>query len=433
MSEEKETFPQEENKAEGEVLKLLAITHGPGCPDGAGSAYVIDTYFRTIKSLKTITHIRVNPDSALKTIKKKMERINREGEMNFYQVVSCDVGYTGKDIKELIDMFPGIIILDHHISSFKDIVSFFNQKKASIDFNLVKTMDDCRELDLTLPGNYVYDPKKSGVGLAWRKFFYAGRKIPKILAYIEDKDLWTPGYNKGGEYSTLGLPYSKEINEGIWHTLDMNPVVYNPETKEETYEWDKWDEMIEKEEESLEYLKRKGEVLLEATRKRVEELGKKFSIFEFEVPGGENEITRIYNCAELNTAEHISELGNHVVNQKDKNGNYKCEIALMWRYDSEEDKYICSMRSRGDVDVSTICKKYGGGGHVPAAAMSIKNIFEIIKPEKYQKELRDKEYMTELKSLRSTFDILMTIIIFIFAITQGAMYFNWTYNDHCDV
>ena len=48
-----------------------------------------------------------------------------------------------------------------------------------------------------------------------------------------------------------------------------------------------------------------------------------------------------------------------------------CDFAILWRYDHIYEKYNLSMRSNNKVDVSEICKKFGGGGHKNAAGCSI--------------------------------------------------------------
>lgn len=54
------------------------------------------------------------------------------------------------------------------------------------------------------------------------------------------------------------------------------------------------------------------------------------------------------------------------------------EVGVIIRQ-KEEGKFKISMRSTGDTDVSAICKKFGGGGHVKAAGCTMEGELEDIK------------------------------------------------------
>ena len=49
--------------------------------------------------------------------------------------------------------------------------------------------------------------------------------------------------------------------------------------------------------------------------------------------------------------------------------NPDIKIAMIWYVDKESVRI--SLRTRGDVDVSEIAAKYGGGGHKPASGFEI--------------------------------------------------------------
>ena len=64
--------------------------------------------------------------------------------------------------------------------------------------------------------------------------------------------------------------------------------------------------------------------------------------------------------------ELTSDLGNSLSNRDE------CDFAILWRYDHEYESYSLSLRSNNKVDVSLICKQFGGGGHKNAAGCNIK-------------------------------------------------------------
>jgi len=54
---------------------------------------------------------------------------------------------------------------------------------------------------------------------------------------------------------------------------------------------------------------------------------------------------------------------------------YDLSVNFMW----VNDKWVVNLRSKGSLDVSTIAKSYGGGGHKNASGFQyIGNIFDII-------------------------------------------------------
>jgi hypothetical protein len=63
--------------------------------------------------------------------------------------------------------------------------------------------------------------------------------------------------------------------------------------------------------------------------------------------------------------EIVSELGNALSSRP------QCDFAILWNYDHINEKYNVSMRSTDKVDVSVICKKFGGGGHPNASGCKL--------------------------------------------------------------
>lgn len=358
-----------------QTFNILAITHGPGCMDGAGSSWVIHNYYKnqcTDTVDYNVVHFRVDPGKAFETISAKFNNV----EPGFFaKVISCDVGYSGKDMKMLIDMFPDIVIIDHHLSSLRDIAVFYNQHNdKKIDTTNVATIAASEPF---LPPNYMYNNDESGATLAWQ-YFYGTTPAPMTLQYIKDRDIWK-----------FELPDSKEMTTGIFEMLSSNP---------ET--WDTWDAFISDETKHLAQALDIGRVICCLNTRRIMELSTKFSRFNYTIDN------KTLKGAHLNTAEHISDLGNYVVNMKDDEGKYLYDFAVLWRYNERDDIYNCSLRSRNDVDVSVICKKYGGGGHSSAAGMSINNIFELVNPKKFIREMDSKKYNADLETVNCKIDTL---------------------------
>lgn len=222
-----------------------------------------------------------------------------------------------------------VIILDHHIS---------NQKEY-----------------LDKPQNVFFDMKKSGVGMCWEHFF-PDVEMPHFMRLVQDRDLWK------FEYSD-----TKNFCEGLYFTtsstdsLEQNIEILNK---------------LFKEPESINYYIKLGELLNKNKDNKIKYLTDKY-------------IEKIYNyeghkvCMVNVENELVSELGNALSSRPE------CDFAILWRYDHVYEKYNVSMRSSDKVDVSQICKKFGGGGHKNAAGCSLtEHPIKIFHQDK-QKELID--------------------------------------------
>ncbi len=326
-------------------VNVLAITHGPMCFDGAASAFVIDRFFKTKTDGNNynVTHFRVNPANAFDAIREKFGN----SANTFNHVISCDVGYSGKDLQSLIALFPSVKVIDHHISSFRDIARHYNPDK---NFTEESSIASIYEANAIFPEQYLYNNDKSGAMLAW-EYLNPGTDAPDTIKYIQDNDLYK-----------FTLPDSKMITKGIFVMLDSNP----------NGGWDSWTDFVENEKTKLVEAKEIGKVVVMLNKKRIEELSGKVVKFAYVIDG------KTYTGAHLNTSELVSDLGNYIVNMKDAAGNYMYDFAAMWSYDdSNTGNYYCSLRSRGDLDISTICRKFGGGGHAAAGAMTISCIQQL--------------------------------------------------------
>jgi nanoRNase/pAp phosphatase (c-di-AMP/oligoRNAs hydrolase) len=118
---------------------------------------------------------------------------------------------------------------------------------------------------------------------------------------------------------------------------------------------------------------------------------------QFLIEQKNKEITRIINSSRIiqvgsyrvyfanNTSSSItSDLGNQMVKVKDSDGNYVCDYSLTWAYDSKNNEYRVSMRSRNEndqgVNVGQIAKTLSpnGGGHYSAGGFSTPNLWNTL-------------------------------------------------------
>lgn len=204
-----------------------------------------------------------------------------------------------------------VIILDHHVSNMKE----YTYKLENVYFNM----------------------DKSGVGMAWEFFMKDETKMPDFLKMIQDRDLWK-----------FQIEKTKEFCEGFYLAST------SCESLEEVLKL--YEELLDNPDKIKKYIDM-GKILLKQKMIKVNYLKDKLI-----------EKTYIYKghkvCMANTDGDIVSDLGNALSLDE------RCDFAILWRYDHISEKYNVSMRSSDKVDVSIICKEFGGGGHKNAAGCS---------------------------------------------------------------
>ncbi len=179
----------------------------------------------------------------------------------------------------------------------------------------------------------IVDLNESGATLTWKQLF-PKKKVPKILQYVRDKDLWL-----------WKLPHSREISADlreVQNIFDPTKPVWKKLLHGQTSK--QWKEMIERGKHSRCIL-----------RQRLEKAAKRgFLAF---LNG-----TQVFA---VNWSEDSSDLGEMIYQE------LKHPVAAIFSYNGEG--WTFSLRSNS-VDVSKIAVHYGGGGHPGAAGFRTPNI-----------------------------------------------------------
>jgi uncharacterized protein len=245
-------------------------------------------------------------------------------------VLIMDVAYRKDILKEIFEKAKKVVFIDHHLSiadDSMDIVSNFGKND-----------------DIVL----VYDEKKSGATLTWN-YFFKDKKIPLFLRFIEDQDTGKWEFNNTRSFIfALKTYYDTTPNE---KTLN------------------KWKNLFDKM--NVAKLVKKGEHMKDYNDYLAKiNLGKhsrKFFPSEKIFEMGKNIFSKVgqYDVAVFNGAQcpSVTELSILALER------LKCDICIFWNLNIDKNEYVISMRSI-NVDVSEICKKFGGGGHKLAAACS---------------------------------------------------------------
>lgn len=233
------------------------------------------------------------------------------------RVILVDFSYPRNKLEALADVANRVKVYDHHKTAAEDLRSWTG-------------------------GQVVFDVERSGAGIAWDEF-HQGAAVwlglrPRLVSYVEDRDLWR-----------WALPDSHEVSEYIFSVGRT---------------FAQWDQLSEGLEHYYEQIVEAGRTLLRAKRVRVEKVCENARWIEL----GGNEIgpgvsTKRHRIPVVNAAWDFSEIG-----------EYLCEkfpdAPCGGYYFDRDDKRQWGFRSRGDFDVSALCKQYGGGGHAAAAGFT---------------------------------------------------------------
>lgn len=268
----------------------LVIYHA-NCTDGFGAAYAAWKLLGDRADYHAAKHGETPPD-----VKGK-------------NVVVLDFSYDNATTKKLMKSAKNFLIIDHH-------------KSAMVELHDVT----CTRFDMN----------HSGAMLAW-KFFHPGKEAPRMIKFIEDRDLWK-----------WEIPYSKEFSAAF----DMVP-----------YDFEEFDKYLD--DSAVDNAQERGAYILAYSKTVISKIAKQA------VPrklGGKDILV-------VNSPHWMSEIGAAL--------SPKCDFAAIWFYDHETRQVKVSLRAHHeDSDVSEIAKKYGGGGHRKAAGfalpanISIETIFD---------------------------------------------------------
>lgn len=278
----------------GESKKNILVLYHGGCNDGFGGAW-----------------------AAWKKFGSKAEYIPMNRNDNFKvpvgkEIYFIDYLFPEVTIKEYIAKNKRVTAIDHHVSM---------RESAKLTYEPSFSLDN------------------SGAVLAW-KYFHPNKKVPLLLSYIEDRDLWR-----------FKMPKAKEILSGTNFS------------EENTYTFKGFDALVKNFEKSTFRNKciQDGKIV----KSVFDGINKKIASYAEEVNFGG------HKCLAVN-APHMfaSEVGNALVS-----GNNKIGIAIIWY--AEGGVVKVSLRARGKYDVSKLAEKYGGGGHKHASGFIVENLKDI--------------------------------------------------------
>ncbi len=277
------------NKAHTPGKGIAVLYHG-GCNDGFGGAWAAWKKFGN-----KADYIAMYRDTPAPDIRSKV-------------VYFIDYVLTRSETERFIAQNKRVTCIDHHITA-KETVMITEAPSFSLDH--------------------------SGAVLAW-EYFNPGKKIPLLLKYIEDRDLWRWKMPKAREILS-GTNFS---NEAVWTFKGFSRLVAD----------------FEKPAYRAQCIK-DGKI----AKSVFDGLVEKIASHAIGV--------RLYGVKALavNAPEvFASGVGNYLV---EKMG---ASLGIIWHIDGKDTLKV-SLRSGSKVDSSKIAEKLGGGGHKRSAGFVVRN------------------------------------------------------------
>ena len=218
-----------------------------------------------------------------------------------------------------------ILIVDFSISKKSLLKLMINNTIYFVDHHLPSyELKDC----FSAPHFYHVDKAYCGALNLWRLINGTSSDVPKIVQYVNDRDLWE---NK--------LPLHKEVFHGL--SMESKTVPH-------------WNSLLTLNTDEIRHeIITVGNTLKKKITNQIQYLSTRSYIKEFIID--DNHYKVIY----VNSPFHQSDLGNYLVTNND------VDFAAVFSFNGEDT--VFSLRGKDKVDLSKIASLYGGGGHFNAS------------------------------------------------------------------
>lgn len=311
-------------------MKPLCIYHG-NCADGFTSAWAV-----------------------WKTLGDNCEYVpgvygNEPPDVTGRDVIMVDFSYKRPVLEGMAKVARSMLVLDHHKTAEADLSGFGDDlARYSGPLGWERHLGNVAQAEMeNATGIHgwgsifrLFDMERSGAGLTW-DFFHAGVPRPRLVNYVEDRDLWR-----------FELNFSREIAANIFS--------YD-------YTFENWERL------ALELDAPMGVTSLGLEGRAIERKHHK-DVAEL-VRGNRREmIIGGHWVPVANLPYTLTSDAGHLMCQPYASPNLQGEMvtppfaACYW---DTADGRVFSLRSVGDFDVSEIAKKYGGGGHKNASGFRL--------------------------------------------------------------
>lgn len=269
-----------------DLKKIVVLYHG-GCRDGFGAAWAAHLHFGDDADYIPIGFYEPLP------------------EIKDSHVLFVDICPKVDVLQSFLDAGNRLTILDHHLPTRERVLVFQDDERVKA----------------------IYDPERSGAVITW-DYFFPDSKLPKLLAHIQDRDLWRWEYPDTGPI-TEALR-AVEFDFVLWDRLNKYP-------------------------DALRDFRDSGYMLVALKKRTVEHVIKR--AYMATVDGHEVPV--------VNSDSYLSEVGSALCKE------YPDALFSGVWFTGKDGARKWSLRSVGEFDVSKVALKYGGGGHKNAAGFAV--------------------------------------------------------------
>ncbi|BCS82631.1 DHH family phosphohydrolase-like protein [Cotonvirus japonicus] len=288
--------------------KINVVFYHGHCSDGFGSAFIIWYYYKLNYGIEMANSIKYIPCYYQKDlVKLSSEFIEQITNKN---VIMCDFSYKYNQLQQIISASKTFMILDHHKTAESELKNIPDNLK-------------------------IFDMNRSGVGITW-DYFFPNQLIPKFLAHIQDRDIWTFKIPRTSEF--ISYLFEQDFNFSRWEKfMDETNV----------------DKAIEIGRKWSQYQKIMFEKIIKKASYVIQNIDGKLSIVVY-----------------CNSSEFKSDIGNKIFN------HYPfADFSCVWDFCLYKNETNYSLRSTNNrYDVSVIAAKFNGGGHRNASGLSFTGV-----------------------------------------------------------
>lgn len=238
-------------------------------------------------------------------------------------VFIVDFSYPRNVLEVMAEQARSVLVIDHHKTAAEDLKGLPEAPQHVKDYTYPKL-------------SVLFDMERSGAGLTW-DFFSNGQPRLQIINHVEDRDLWK-----------FAIPYTREV----YACLANHPCTT---TVEGFRQWMAFNY-------DLESARAEGEIILRAYSNYLDKLKEgayRVTLCSYDVPF----VNAPYMFA--------SDLGSML--SKDE------PFAVVYS-DSDGVRWFSLRSQPNGVDVSSIAKQFGGGGHARAAGFKTPIPLPVMKP-----------------------------------------------------
>ena len=263
--------------------KNPVILYHASCPDGFGAAYAAWKKFGDAAEYIPLRHGDPAP-------------ANLDGRVVYF----VDFSYPKQILLDIERRAERLVVLDHHMGAKADV-------------------EAVRE--------HVFDNDRSGSGITW-DYFHSGTPLPRLLAYIQDNDIWKHE-----------LPQWEEVGAFI-STIPLG-------------DFEKFDGIVARMQNETEFacIQEKGAVYAEYFSFICNALADKSREVEFE---GQ----KVF-AVNISAPQFLQTEVGHIL------ANRRGPFGIVWSFGPAG--WNVSLRGNGEIDLAALAQKFGGNGHHNAA------------------------------------------------------------------